>query len=425
VDIATAIIFVGLLVFLAHFFVALFERTRIPDVLMLIGIGLILGPGFQIVTPADFGRVGPVFVTIALVIILFEGGTGLSTDVLKRSWRKTLYLTIGSFVASVAMVAFIIHATTDFGATRSILLGAIVGGTASAVIVPMVQQLRMAEQSKVILVLESVITDVLCIVVALAFFQAYHLGELRIGVILGQTIASFLLAAALGVASAFAWSIALHKVRTLQNSLLTTPAFVFMLYGVVELLGYSGGIAALAFGVAIGNTELFSLKVIKRYVPKEPISLNKTEKILFGELVFILKTFFFVYIGLSIQVADLTSIAFGFLLTVVMFVLRIVVVWLTIDRKTSAIDASFIAVMVPKGLAAAVLASYAVQSGLVGGEFIQNVAYAVVLFSIVINSVLVFAIERTPIRSMYLWLFKGYAREEPETGPAAPHQPTT
>jgi len=420
-EIAASIIFVGLLVFLAHFFVALFERTRLPDVLMLIGIGLFLGPGLEIVTPADFGRVGPVFVTIALVIILFEGGTGLSTEVLKKSWKRTLLLTMVSFVASVFLVAFIIHTTTDFGATRSFLLGAILGGTASAVVVPMVQQLRMSEQSRAILVLESVITDVLCIVVALAFFQAYHLGELRIGIVLGQTIASFLLAGALGIVSAFAWSIALHKIRTLQNSLLTTPAFVFMLYGIVELLGFSGGIAALAFGVAIGNTGLFSNKIIRKYVPREPISLNKTEKILFGELVFILKTFFFVYIGLSIQIADYTSIAFGFLLTMVMFVLRIVVVWVTIDRTTTASDASFIAVMVPKGLAAAVLASYAVQSGLEGGEFIQNVSYAVVLFSIVVNSILIFLIERTPFRYVYLWLFKSYpSGHEPSSPQAKP-----
>jgi cell volume regulation protein A len=229
-DIATAIIFVGLLVFLAHFFVALFERTRVPDVLMLIGIGLILGPGLKVVTPSDFGRVGPVFVTIALVIILFESGTRLSTGVLKQSWRKTLQLSVGGFLASAIAVGFIILYATPFGPIRSFLLGSIVGGTASAVVVPMVQQLKMTEQSKTVLVLESVITDVLCIVVALAFFQAYLLGELRIGVMLGQTIASFLLAAGFGICAAFAWSITLHKIRTLQNSLLTTPAFVFMLY---------------------------------------------------------------------------------------------------------------------------------------------------------------------------------------------------
>ena len=42
-ELAPVIVFVGLLIFLAHFFVALFEKTRIPDVLYLIIIGLILG----------------------------------------------------------------------------------------------------------------------------------------------------------------------------------------------------------------------------------------------------------------------------------------------------------------------------------------------------------------------------------------------
>lgn len=58
---AISIVFVGALVFLAHFFSAIFSRTKIPDVLWLFSIGIVLGPVLEIVTPASFGILGPVF----------------------------------------------------------------------------------------------------------------------------------------------------------------------------------------------------------------------------------------------------------------------------------------------------------------------------------------------------------------------------
>lgn len=407
-DIAPVIVFVGLLVFLAHYFVALFQRTRVPDVLYLMLIGLLLGPVFKIVMPEHFGKVGGVFTTIALVIILFEGGTGVRTDVIQKSWKGSIKLTLTTFLLSMTIVGIVVYVATPFGIIRSSMMGAIIGGTASVVVVPLVQHLALSSESKTILILESVATDVLCIVVALGFIEAYRLGELRVGAMLGKTVAAFLMAALFGVISAFMWSLLLRKVRTLQYSLLTTPAFVFIVYGIVEMLGYSGAIAALAFGFAIGNTQLFRWPVIRRYIPQEPISLNETEKILFGEFVFILKTFFFVYLGISIQLTEWRSVVFGLILTVLLFLIRIPAVWIAVDRKTSRTGASFIAVMGPRGLAAAVLASLPLQLGIHRGELIQNITYSVVLFSVLLNAVMIFLLERTAIGRWYGWLFNAY-----------------
>lgn len=412
---APVIIFVGLLVFLAHWFSGIFSRTRIPDVLMLILVGLLLGPIFRVVLPVDFGAVGPVFVTVALVIILFEGGIGLRPDVLRSSFRGTAALTIVGFVATTALIGIIVRWTTPLNWLLSLMLGAILGGTSSAVVMPLVRQLQLEERARTILVLESVLTDVLCIVVALGLLEAHTLkaGDFQVGAMIGKIFASFLLAAFLGVVGAFGWSILLHRVRTLQYSIFTTPAFVFVLYGVVEMLGYSGAIAALAFGFALGNTELFYIPLIKKYVPGEPIALNETEKVFFAEAVFLIKTFFFVYVGLSIKLDDPWSVYYGFLLALSIFLLRIPVVRVSVQKSIRRTDAGLMAVMVPKGLAPAVLASIPLQRGIEGGEFIQNTTYAVVLFSIVLNSVLIFLVEKTPFSAVYSAFFRSYSDASP------------
>jgi potassium/hydrogen antiporter len=83
ISIAVTVVGVGLLVFLAHVFAEVFSRKRVPDVLLLIIIGLAIGPLLGIVTPDHLGLVGPVFTTITLVTILFEGGTELKYDTLR------------------------------------------------------------------------------------------------------------------------------------------------------------------------------------------------------------------------------------------------------------------------------------------------------------------------------------------------------
>ena len=69
-DIAPVIVFVGILIFLAHIFTAVFSRTRVPDVLLLIIIGICVGPVLGLASPEHFGTVGPVLTTVTLIIIL-------------------------------------------------------------------------------------------------------------------------------------------------------------------------------------------------------------------------------------------------------------------------------------------------------------------------------------------------------------------
>ncbi len=408
-DIAFIISAVGILVFLAHFFSELFSHTRVPDVLLLILIGLIIGPGLGLVSEADFGAVGAVLTTITLVILLFEEGTRLSLHALVKAARGTAPLSLVSFFVSMGTVGLAILYLTDLGPTLSFMLGAIVGSTSPAVVVPLVRQLSMKNDSRNILFLESAVSDVFSIVVALGIVEVYSLGELRFGLMLGHMISSFALASALGFGSGLAWSIFLNKIRTLKNAMFTTPAFVFVVFGVAESVGFSGYIAALVFGITLGNIKGLDLEVLRRYVPHEPITLNQSERIFISEVAFLLKTFFFLYVGLSVHLADLWSLSMGLLLAGLMFLIRIPVVRLSIPKTIPVSDASIMAVMTPKGLAAVVLAGIPLQQGIAGADVIQHVAYGVVLFSIVLTALLVFLLERTPLARLYGWMFTGFA----------------
>jgi Na+:H+ antiporter len=409
-DTASSIFFVGLLIFLAHLFTGLFSRTKIPDVLLLMLIGLLIGPCLGIVNIENFGSFGPILATITLVVILFQGGLGLKLDVLRKSLVGSVSLTLANFIVTMVAVGGLLVLIAKMDITGAFLVGAIVGGTSSAVVIPLVGRLNLGKESQTILLLESALSDVLCIVVAITFIESYDLGGINPGSALGKIIAMFLLSAVVGIIAAIGWSMLLEYVHRIQNSIFLTPAFVFVIYGIMEMLGYSGGIAALAFGITLGNEETFNSLFNRLPVSVRPVSLNEIEKAFFAEAGFLLKAFFFVYIGLSIVLTNPVWMAMGAIVTLVVFYIRVPTVWLSVPRSIPAADASIMAIMVPKGLAAAVLASMPLQAGIAGGDMIQGVVYSVILFSIVFCSLLVFMMDKTGLGSYYRWMLKSFGR---------------
>jgi cell volume regulation protein A len=438
---ALAIVVLGGILLLAHLFAEIFSRTRIPDVLWLILIGLAFGPLAHIITPDDFGVVGPIFITVTLVIILFQSGLGLSLGTLRKSLRGAVALSIISFILSMVVVGLVIWQLTNLGLLSGFILGAIVAGTTSAIVIPTIRQLRMHDNSKAMLLLESALTDVMCIVVTLALVHVYKSSGVNFGLELGRTVASFLVAGLLGTAGALIWSILLKRIRALQDAILMTPAFVFIIFGSTELMGFSGYIAALAFGIVLGNAKLFWLPLRKvkpfripwrkRHLRFEmtgidEYALNPVELTLFSEIAFLLKTFFFVYLGLSIQLANSWWLLLGLILTAIIFAVRVPVVRYSVSKTIPKEDASLIAVLIPRGLAAAVLALVPLREGVAGGDLIQSATFSVVLSSIVLMSILVFLLQNTPLSRFYGWIFSGFAASlEPVSEPSEVNDQTT
>ena len=285
----SVILFVGVLIFLAHFFTKLFEKTRVPDVLMLVLIGLFIGPVMKLISLSSFGDVGRVFSIIALIIILFESGLGLTFSNLKESALWGMRLAVLNFAATLVVVTGICMWIYKMPLIEGLILSSILGATSSAVIIPMIDKLTISSGTKTALIIEATFSDVLSIVLTLGFIQMIRYNEMRVTMMIGGIISSFLLAALLGAVAAVLWSNILNKVRRLDNNIFLTPAFVFVIYSIAEMLGYSGPISALTFGIMLGNINiLHQIPFLENYAVLKPIQLSYIEKSFFGEAVFFL-----------------------------------------------------------------------------------------------------------------------------------------
>jgi NhaP-type Na+/H+ or K+/H+ antiporter len=407
-DVALIVLFLGILIFLGNILNRIFTLTKIPDLLFLIGIGLLIGPVLGLVSPASFGIVGPIFTTVTLAIILFEGGLHLKIETIRSSFKGTISLTLASFVVTILLAAGILYFGGFLDLLPALMLGAIIGGTSSAVVIPMIDFLHLRKDSGAILSLESAVTDVLCIVILLTFLDVYLLGTVDLRITAGKLIASLLLALILGVLGGVFWSSIYYRLGNIK-SIFLTPAFLFIIYGIVEMLGYSGAIAALAFGITLGNLDSFKISKIFQSAKDIPqVELNPTEKIFLAQLVQLIKSFFFIYIGLSIEFSNAESFIMGGTIVLALFVIRIILVYFSVSRTTPVWDASVMAIMIPKGLASAVLAAIPFQAGVIGGMFIETTTYAIILFSIVICSLFVILLERTPVKMLYAAVFRKF-----------------
>jgi NhaP-type Na+/H+ or K+/H+ antiporter len=386
---------VGVLLFLASLFIALFRRTRVPDVLLLIGLGLLLGPITGTVGPQAFGEAGPALSTIALTVILFESGLSLRLGVLRESLGATLKVAVVGFAATTALFALVGAAALGLPWTLALALGAILGGTSSAVVIPMVKQLALGRLPATVLVLESALTDVLTVVLAGAFLAAHASGTTSAAAI-GSTVASsFAFAALVGASSALLMLSAASLVRRMPNAMVAVIAFVLVTYGVAEAAGASGAIAALTLGFVLGNRGPLGLARLRAFATagqREP----RYVAWFLSDVTFLLKTFFFLYLGISVRFADWRLGGLAVVAVIGVYLARAAIVRLSMPESTGRCDARLMAVMGPKGLAAAVLAGVPLQMGVAQGEAMQQFTYMAVLASIVATSTLVPLVSRAP-----------------------------
>src|ERR1700693_5459768 len=152
----------GLLVvaFLAN---RVFGLTRIPDVLVLMMLGVLLGPVLGLVQPGTLARTTNLLGTLSIILVLFEGGLELDLRDTLRHFPGSFLLASLAYVFSTALVAVIVVKGLGLPWTDGLLVGAVLGCTSSTVVLPVLQQLGAREPVKVTLMLEASWGDVLAV----------------------------------------------------------------------------------------------------------------------------------------------------------------------------------------------------------------------------------------------------------------------
>ncbi|MCU0677613.1 MAG: cation:proton antiporter [Myxococcota bacterium] len=370
-----------------------FAKTGVPDVIWLIVVGIVLGPISGLVPRPMLEGIAPYFGALTLVIVLFNGGSSLQLRELSAAAGRGSSLAVLSFLLAVACIAPITMAGKWIGVLpaewtwlHGVMAGTILGGSSSVVIMPALAKAGLSARISNIVNLESALTDVLCVVgtgALISILAPEGTGEATAGSAGMSLLKSFGIGVGVGLVAGL---VAVLLLRPLHGSSYAYPLMLgalLVLYVIVDELGGSAALAILTAAVMMGNAPTLSKSIGLAKVAVLDTNVKGTH----GELTFIIKSLFFVFIG-AMLAPPWGPLIFGLAVGGVLLAARIpAVVVACAGQSFSKPARGLIAVSLPRGMAAGVLAMMPHQAGVPGTSQLPVIVFAAVLTSILIFAV--------------------------------------
>jgi len=364
---------IGLVVVVGFFGNFLFEKLHIPDVLVLLGCGILIGRWLTPETQALVASFAPYFGAVAIIMILFEGGLALDLKHIAGQFGSAMFLPAATFTLSFAGIAWAAMSWLGWSLWPSLMFGAIIGCTSSAIVIPTAQRSRAPKEIKALVMMESVLSDTLAIVVLVALL------DLELGLVMNASTPlqrfahDIMVALAVALPVGLLWLNILEWTKGRGLSYLWTFALLVLVYAWVNTLHASGALAVFFMALLIGNSRYLPTWLVwGRILGSQALietTAGDTVKWFHTELTFLVRSFFFVYIGLLfrpeyIQGAYLWTML-GF--TAVLAAARITGVALMQHAETP-LSRPLIWAFMPRGLVSAVLATMPWMYGIPGTD---------------------------------------------------------
>ncbi len=385
-----AFLVAGVIIILGFLGEEFFKRTSIPDSILLLLFGVLLGPIFHLFAHEELLAITPYFAALALIIILFGGGLNMNIHEAVKNSPRALILGISGWILNVLVTAALAKVLLGWRLLNGLLLGSIVGGGSSIIVIALIRKLKVTEKIETVLSLESILTDVLCTVGAFTAINILLSGEVSLGAALGSVGIAFGVGILVGLAFGVAWLVILERIKGKPNAYMLTLAMLFLTFVVATNLGGNGALSALFLGLIIGNSR----PIAKLMKFRTTVSIDKDVRDFHCQISFLIRSFFFVFTGLLFGLSSYFSVFFGLFLSAIFLGIRFIVVKMATVKSELHDHETLMTIMFPRGLAAAVLASIPLTSGIPGSEVFPEIAFIVILTTIIITTVGVAVIKK-------------------------------
>ncbi|VVB70530.1 Na(+)/H(+) antiporter 1 [uncultured archaeon] len=371
---------IGIVLFLGFFGEWIFDKTRISPVLLLIAFGFLVGPVFQIINSNQtdsLRSVASTIGTIILIVILFDAGLNLNIFKLLKVLGRSFLFTVIVFILSAIGTTLLMYFAFNWSLVNGLLLGFVIGGTSSAVVIEMASKSSVSPDGKAFLFVESTVTDVLCIISTYVLIQLIATNTFTVGGTVSLLATAFLIAIAIGIISGIIWLLVLKKFSGRKYSYILTIATAFIVYAISESLAGNGGIAVLVYALVLGNAG----NVLEALKLKEEYDFSSILKTFQDEITFFVRSFFFVFIGLIILPTSFSG--FTLLTSIILVIIFLAVRWISaklIIPNYMKTDSKLVTTILPRGLAAAVLATLPAASGIKIDSF-SGIVFVVIILT--------------------------------------------
>ncbi len=374
-------------------------KLKIPAILPLLLIGLLVGPiaaeflsedGGKWIEPIWNGEKGLFpgdglyyFVSLAISIILFEGGLTLKRSEIKNVGPViTKLITLGSAITFFG-AGVVAHYIFDLGWELSFLFSGLIIVTGPTVITPILRNIPLKKDISTVLKWEGILIDPIGALVAVLVFEFISVGGG--GAFTKTALIEFgkilLFGTTFGFTFAHALAFSINK-KLIPHYLLNVVALsaVLLVFVLSEIFAHESGLlAVVVMGMVLGNGNLANLKELLYF--KESLSV-------------LLISILFILLSANINIEELfllytwkTVVLFA----VVVFIIRPIAVFAsTLNSNLKLNEKLFISWVGPRGIVAAGIASLfgskLIKQGVDGAEYITPLVFMIVLGTVLLNA---------------------------------------
>ena len=295
-----------LVIIASYFFSLVSQKTNIPSVLMLIGLGIII-KYFAVwlgIKDFDLQPLLELLGIVGLILIVLEAALDLKITRDKKALITTSFLiAAGSLVVTSMLIATLFLFYFDLPFLNCLVYSIPLSITSSAIVIPSLS--NMPIEKREFLTYESAFSDILGIIFFYSLIQA--VGMDSAGAITGALFSNISLTLILSVL------LSLILVYFFQNvtsdiRLFLLIAILILFYSLGKLFHLSSLVLVMVFGLMLENRNMLTNSRLSRFFKEDSIAdIHKDLRLITIESSFTVRTFFFVIFGMTIVLSALFS----------------------------------------------------------------------------------------------------------------------
>ena len=279
------------------------DALRVPEIVLLIAMGALLGPSALDVIDVPLDSLGAqLLFTFGVSSILFYGGLNLSLAVLRGVSLSLALLAIPGVVLTALLTGAMAALAFGLPFDQGLLIGAVLSPTDPAILIPLFVTSRVRLRVAQTVIAESAFNDPTGAVLALAVAGALLSGEGGLGGPASDFVAELAVSSVVGVLAGVLLSATISSRRTgiLRDSApIAVLAVVAVSYVSLDFAGGSGYLGAFLAGLIVGNMELLGLAMHSHHEDELRIASRTLAEVV--------TIFVFLVVGASLPFATLAD----------------------------------------------------------------------------------------------------------------------
>lgn len=382
---AALLVVFGLLMAFSVLFTRALDRAGVPVVLLFLVLGMVGGSegiGGVAFDNAEMAfRIG----TIALVLILFDGGLNTTWGSIRRSAGPAGVLATAG-VAGTAGVMTLLGRALGLSWSEAALVGAIVSSTDAAAVFAVLRggSLRVKERVRGTLEVESCVNDPMAVILTVAMVEMVRTGGGSWWRLVIDVPVQLVIGAGVGAAVGFGsrWLLGRSRLSTAGLYPVVTLASAFLAFGLATVASGSGFLAVFVAAVVLGHGDMPGRAGLRRVHDAIAWLCQVSMFLMLGLLVFPSQLAPVVWIGLGLGLG-LALIARPLVVSLCLLPFR----W----PRREVLYVSWVGI---RGAVPIILGTFPVMAGLPGAERLFHIVFFIVVVSAMVPGASIVALTR-------------------------------